>query len=168
MALHLWRDGHVWDGPRFAPIRVEKRIELRGGSTALRASYTLTNTGGEAVSTRFGVETNWGLLGGNGPTAWYEIPGRLDHPPLDSKGETSEVNRVRLVLGWLGMEIELRWSRPATLWHFPVETISNSEAGFERIYQGSCVMPVWEVYLAPSERWQVEMECILGDITTPQ
>jgi len=29
-------------------------------------------------------------------------------------------------------------------------------------------MPVWEVYLAPSERWQVEMECILGDITTPQ
>ena len=162
MALHLWRDGHVWDGPRFAPLRVEKRIELRAGSTTLRASYTLSNPGGEAVSVRFGVETNWGLLGGNGPTAYYEIPG-ADHLPLDSKGEVPEVSRARLVLGWLDMGIGLRWSRPATLWHFPVETISNSEAGFERIYQGSCVMPVWEVRLAPGESWQVEMECDLGE-----
>ena len=108
------------------------------------------------------METNWGLLGGNGPTAFYEIPGQPDHPPLDSAGETAEVSRVRLVLGWLDMGIELCWSCPATLWRFPIETISNSEAGFERIYQGSCVMPVWEVNLAPGEVWQVEMDFILG------
>ena len=162
LVLHLRRDGHVWDGPRFAPIRVDKRVELRGGSAILRASYTLTNPGEEAASTRFGMETNWGLLGGNGPTAVYEIPGQPDHPPLDSAGETAEVSRVRLVLGWLDMGIELCWSCPATLWRFPIETISNSEAGFERIYQGSCVMPVWEVNLAPGEVWQVEMDFILG------
>ncbi|MDY7041933.1 MAG: alpha-amylase/4-alpha-glucanotransferase domain-containing protein [Chloroflexota bacterium] len=162
LALRLWRDGHVWDGPHFVPIRVEKRIETRGDSTALRVRYTLTNTGGEAIHTRFGVETNWGLLGGNGPTAHYEIPGQPDYLPLDSKGETEEVGRVRLVLGWLDMGIELSWARPATLWRFPIETISNSEAGFERIYQGSCVMPIWEIHLTPGESWQVEVDFALG------
>ncbi len=35
---------------------------------------------------------------------------------------------------------------------YPVETVSNSEAGFERVYQGSSILFRWPVSLAPGER----------------
>jgi alpha-amylase len=46
---------------------------------------------------------------------------------------------------------------PADLWYFPMETISNSEAGFERVYQGICVTPTWELQLEPGATWEVEL-----------
>jgi hypothetical protein len=30
---------------------------------------------------------------------------------------------------------------------FPIETVSNSEAGFERVYQGSCLTQRWPLKL---------------------
>jgi hypothetical protein len=40
----------------------------------------------------------------------------------------------------------------------PVETVSNSEAGFERVYQGSCLTVRWPLRLArgKSARFTVE------------
>ena len=35
---------------------------------------------------------------------------------------------------------------------YPVETVSNSEAGFERVYQGSCLTFRWPLRLAAGER----------------
>ena len=42
-------------------------------------------------------------------------------------------------------------SEPADAWWAPVETISNSEAGFERVYQGSGLLLSWPLALAPGE-----------------
>ena len=39
----------------------------------------------------------------------------------------------------------------ARLTWFPVETVSNSEGGFERVYQGSSLLFRWPVSLAPGE-----------------
>jgi hypothetical protein len=36
-----------------------------------------------------------------------------------------------------------------TFWRFPLETASQSEAGFERTYQGSVVAPVFALTLTP-------------------
>ena len=41
----------------------------------------------------------------------------------------------------------------ATLWRFPVETVSQSEAGFERVYQGSAIVPLWRITLKPGGKW---------------
>ncbi len=34
---------------------------------------------------------------------------------------------------------------------FPVETVSNSESGFERVYQGSCLIQRWPLALAAGQ-----------------
>ena len=34
---------------------------------------------------------------------------------------------------------------------YPVDTISNSEGGFERVYQGSSMLFRWPVSVAPAE-----------------
>jgi hypothetical protein len=38
-----------------------------------------------------------------------------------------------------------------------VETVSQSEAGFERVYQSSMVMPVWRISLLPGKTWDAEI-----------
>ncbi len=48
-------------------------------------------------------------------------------------------------------------SKPAELWWAPVETVSNSEGGFERVYQGLGILASWPLSLAPGARWSVTM-----------
>ena len=50
-----------------------------------------------------------------------------------------------------------RWSQPAGLWCFPIETVSQSEAGFEGVYQSSAVIPHWLVTADDSRRWEVRI-----------
>ncbi|MGA9593576.1 MAG: alpha-amylase/4-alpha-glucanotransferase domain-containing protein, partial [Candidatus Acidiferrales bacterium] len=38
-------------------------------------------------------------------------------------------------------------------WLAPIETVSESEDGFERIYQGSQILAVWPVELASGAQW---------------
>ena len=39
----------------------------------------------------------------------------------------------------------------ADAWWSPIETVSNSESGFERVYQGSSLLFSWPLRLAPGE-----------------
>jgi hypothetical protein len=43
------------------------------------------------------------------------------------------------------------------LWRAPVETVSQSESGFERVYQSSMVMPIWRLSLLPGKSWETEI-----------
>jgi len=38
-----------------------------------------------------------------------------------------------------------RTRRRPRWWIVPIETISQSEAGFERVYQGSAILAVWKI-----------------------
>ena len=42
------------------------------------------------------------------------------------------------------------------IWVALIETISESEEGFERVYQGSQILAVWPVQLMPSAKWSAE------------
>jgi hypothetical protein len=55
------------------------------------------------------------------------------------------------------MEIGLELSKAARFLWFPIETVSNSEAGFESIYQGSCLVCLWSLDLAPGASWDVQI-----------
>jgi hypothetical protein len=42
------------------------------------------------------------------------------------------------------------------LWIAPIETVSESEEGFERVYQGSQILALWPVQMLPSTNWTAE------------
>ena len=71
--------------------------------------------------------------------------------------ELEAVDDARLVVTWLNMEIGLELSKAARFLWFPIETVSNSEAGFESIYQGSCLVCLWSLDLAPGASWDVRI-----------
>jgi hypothetical protein len=130
----------------------------RDGSDELEIHYTLTNLERTPVQIRFGVEFNVGMLAGTAHDRYYEIEGRRPADPrLASIGEDRLISRVRLVDEWLGVEAALGFSLPATFWRFPIETVSLSESGFERLYQSSVLIPHWSLRLDARAEWVVEI-----------
>jgi len=160
VAVTLARDGHLWQSRDFCPLRIEKRILLRAASPDVEVRYTVENPCPRPIAAQFAIETSWALLGGNGPTAYGQVPGGEPFG-FNEPADLPPSEELLLRLGWLQMEIGLSFSPAAALWLFPLHTISNSEAGYERIYQGTCVLARWPLALAPGERWSVELQCRL-------
>lgn len=50
---------------------------------------------------------------------------------------------------WVGISVETRPDPVADAWWSPIETVSNSETGFERVYQGSGLLLSWPTRLEP-------------------
>jgi len=146
---------------------VTKTIEVPSTGTSLPVRYVVTNSGDATLALPFGVEFNFGLLSGHSDDAYYEIPGiELENDYLDSMGEVAGVREVSLFHEWFRFHVRLTFDRQATLWRMPIETISNSEGGFERGYQCSCLYPHWALRLEPGESWEVSMRIDLSDPET--
>jgi len=66
------------------------------------------------------------------------------HRPLEFRGEIDSP-RLALVDEWQRVKITLEARPQACWWIVPIETISQSELGFERVYQGSAILAVWKI-----------------------
>ena len=49
------------------------------------------------------------------------------------------------------LEVSTAIEPAADAWWAPIDTVSNSENGFERVYQGSALLLSWPIDLAPGE-----------------
>jgi alpha-amylase len=63
----------------------------------------------------------------------------------------------------VGVAVATTISKPAAAWWAPVETISNSESGFERVYQGSGLLLSWPLALPVDGTFTVRVR---HDVTT--
>jgi alpha-amylase len=153
-AVTLERDGNVAG----LGVRIRKDISLRRSEPDFLVRYEIANLSSEELNTSFGSEFNFSLLAGDAHDRYYDIPGHtLEKRHLASFGETNNVKQVSLVDEWQRLRLTLALSQPASLWRAPVETVSQSEAGFERVYQSSMVMPVWRISLLPGKTWETEI-----------
>lgn len=159
LVLEFVRNGTVKSNAGPIPLRLKKSVHIEGKSTKLKFTYQLENLHHTGVTLRFGSEMAYALLAGNAPDRYYRIN---DEKPQDAKlagtGSVENVTRVSLTDEWLGIQIILTSEKPATLWRFPIETVSLSEGGFERIYQASLVFYNWIIKLEPKKPWVVTLE----------
>ena len=102
------------------------------------------------------IEWTTTMLGGGGnPAAWWEVAG--ERGTHDGAGSAEAVTTLAQGNTFIGISIETTVSVPATAWWAPVETISNSEGGVERAYQGSGLLLSWPLAIGPGERWSVSV-----------
>jgi len=153
------RDGFASiDGVRH-PLSVETEIAVGGGrlDPSLRWTTTVTNTGQRELDARLGSEWACTMLGGGGnPQAWWDVG--VERTGHDGTGAAADVAALGQGNSWLGLEVETSVRPAADAWHAPIETVSNSEAGFERVYQGGALLLSWLVRLAPGESWSATIE----------
>ncbi len=139
-------------------VELKKRYSLTAGVAAIHVEYEIINRGPERVQCLFGSEMNFTMLAGYADDRFYYVPGRtIDDPRLASRGEWTDVTEMGMMDRWLQIDLHLRWTAPGIVWRYPVETVSLSEEGFERVYQNSCLMPLWPIELKPSDRWNVKL-----------
>ena len=143
-----------WDDVEGVGVLVMKEIE-----PVAKDSFTVdyrieNNTVGEEGSNvhLFAVELNLMLPCCDGPACLYEFNLPLNVNVTDiglaSTGEIGAIEKLQVVDRFRGVMMGIDISMPVRLWRFPVYTVSLSEAGFERIYQGSCLVFLTQVDLS--------------------
>jgi len=151
LQVYLEREGTLQlpQGP--CGIRLEKSVALARNDGSLHINYRFVNTGSAAIDTLLAGEWNINLLGGgHNEAAYYHIEGRdIADLHLDSSGEITEITRLIMGNRQLGIELELELDRPLTIWRYPVESVSNSEGGLEKVYQCSCVVILLPLMIDP-------------------
>jgi alpha-amylase len=133
-------------------LRIERRLAVGGGRLDpwLEAETIVTNVGDVAIGGRLGVEWNVMLLGGGGnPQAWWEVAGR--RTAHDAAATSRDVSSLAQGNDWLGVRVDTTVVPALDAWIAPIETISNSESGFEAVYQGSCLLLSRPVDLRPGD-----------------
>ncbi len=148
-------DGH--------PIQIRKTITLEANSPILDVHYVLEELP-EGVPLHFAVEINLAAMAGHAEGRHYSATTGQRLGMLDARLDLTEADGLTLSDDWLDLAVGLRWSRPAALWCFPIETVSQSEGGFEGVYQSSAVIPRWTVTGDASRRWEVRIRWSLDAI----
>jgi len=143
------------------PVQLTKTLVIPINEEQLIVRYRIENKGQTRLQTRFGCEWNFNLLGGGAnEQAYYGIDGHeLANGHFDSTGEVPGVRSFHIGNSWIQQDIGFALSDEATLWRFSIDTVTGSEAGFERTHQGSCLTLLWPLLLEAGQSWQVEIQC---------
>lgn len=151
--VQMQRNGNAWG----IPITITKAVTLTSGNDRMSITYLLEGLPHDRAL-HFGIEMNFaGLPAGADDRYFSDIDGnRLAQ--LAEKLDLYDCRFLSLSDRWLGLDVSLGIDRPSGVWAFPVETVSQSEAGFELVHQSVCVQPHWIVNPDADGRWAVQIE----------
>ncbi len=160
--LQLSRDGNVWG----LPVRITKALTIEAGQPLLQIVYLLEGLP-RGRQLHMALEWNFaGMPSGAEDRYFYNANAdKLGH--LGSQLDLHNTQHLGLIDQWQGLDVLIGLSRPASIWTFPIETVSQSEAGFELVHQSVCVMPHWLVQADAEGRWSVQMQLRITASRTP-
>ncbi len=137
------------ENPGGYPCSIQKSISVSGAR--IDVTYRLRWTGDEKLDGRWAVQWNLALTAGDAPDRYFHLTGA---PALASRGSVDGLLSIAMTDAWAGVGLHLGWSQGAHVGWGPVETVSISEDGFERIYQGTALLLAWPVALEPGREWE--------------
>ena len=145
-AIQLKRTGSVVDNQ----VELAKTVQLLEEADGLQIAYRIKNQSDIPLTALFAPEFNFAFLAGNSPDRYYRDDAGMDKQPLNSAGRSLNAKIFSLMNEAENFAVHFTFDHPTEVWRYPVETVSQSEGGFERVYQSSCVLPVYRLSLNPS------------------
>ncbi|MFN3966382.1 MAG: alpha-amylase/4-alpha-glucanotransferase domain-containing protein [Endomicrobiia bacterium] len=123
--LKLSREGIVWVKDERVPIKIEKSIKLLEKS-GIFVFYKISTSLEKKVNLIFAPEMNFSF-------SYFKEEDIFEgRTKIWSRGDDT-----------FKIKLNIEFSEEHTLWTFPIETVSLSEGGFEKTYQGICVLPLF-------------------------
>ena len=154
----LSRRGSIWINKIARPLEIQKSLTFDPHLPKIELAYAIKNLHHEPLSLHFGMEFVFALLAGKEANRRYHFSGReVADCTLSSIGAVASVESVELLDDWLGLKITLTAPLAHAIWRFPIETVSQSEAGFDRVYQSSVVFPNWKIELSGHDDWNTKL-----------
>jgi alpha-amylase len=135
----LTRQGHIRMDEADHPLVLKKRVTVPPRGKKVTITYQLVNRSSRMLAFLFGSELNLNLKDAH----------------VNRVGEVEGVRRFSVTDPAFRLRVSLSFSHPARLWYFPLETLSDSERGLERTYQGVNITSLWQLALSAGKRWQV-------------
>jgi alpha-amylase len=103
---------------------------------------------------RLEIELNLGLHVAEAADRFVEVEGlRADPPHFAARARHDAVTRVGYVDAWAGRRLDVWFDRKGALERAPIETVSQSESGAERVFQGIEARHSFAVALEPGKPW---------------
>jgi alpha-amylase len=148
-ALHLQASAAL-QLPGEPVLGIEKTVTLEAGVRGFDLTLRYVNLSEVALRAWAGVELLINLLAGHAVDRYVLLEGE---PPadafLDGTGDHAAARGIVLVDEWRGVRVAFELDRPLTICRYPLETVSLSEAGAERNFQGSVLVIVTPLDLPP-------------------
>ena len=126
-------------GRRSVLVRMAKSFRVSASVPELALNLTLTGEA-SAIDLLLVVEANLGLPGG-------VADGSVAGLPLDRPADLGPRTEVALRQPVADVEYRLQLPRGGRAWYYPIETVNNSDSGYERIVQGACLLAVQPVHI---------------------
>jgi hypothetical protein len=82
--------------------------------------------------------------------------------PVRSTGMRGDVKGFRVEESYSNVAVDWLFNESIDLWYYPVETISLSEQGIERLYQGTCFLFVVNLDLRDGKQIAFKMRLAEG------
>jgi alpha-amylase len=134
-------------------LALKKTLEC-GREPRFQVDYELAGLGPEPAVGLYGCEFNLNLFSDQDDQRYYSCPETGHRREVAETGSEEHVTTFELVNEPDRLTTVFTFSRPVAAWFYPLMTVSQSEDGFERTYQGSSLL-----FLIPLELAQGEKLC---------
>ena len=159
MFITLARDGQVMVGQQKRLVRIDKRYWLRPNDPTVALEYQISNRYKEPIRARFAVEMNFNI-DSRTTNQRYITAGDRRRIGMHRVGQKENVSEVGLYWEDLGAKAEIRCSEPASLFFFPVYSPARTIHGYDRGFQGVCILLAWEVELWGAEKKRFDLSLV--------
>ncbi len=160
----LLRNGTVRNGDRHHAVRITKSFLCDPVTERIDVTYELSTTDHSEFNCRFAIENNFTFQAGHADDRYLLIDSRRPQESfLDSVGAHPESHRITMVDEWRGLAVAVSARESAEIWHHPIYTVSLSEGGFEKVYQGTTLVHLFALNLS-SQPTRLSLTLLAGTI----
>ena len=152
----MTREGNAWG----VPLKITKGATLSPGRNQLELAWLIEGLPQDGTM-HFATEFNFAGLPDGQDDRYYSA---FDGTKLGDLGEKLQVDDamgISLADHWLGVDLSLSLDQPAKIFAYPVQSVSQSESGFESVHQACCVVTGWIVRGDSDGRWSTRMRLSL-------
>lgn len=157
--VQMSRNGNAWQ----VPLKITKGVTMSAGDSTVEIAYLIEGLPQDR-DFHFAVEFNLAGLPAGAEDRYFCHSGNATDGPKNKLGDfgqsldLQQQNDLHLIDEWLGLDIGLNANRPTNIWTYPVESVSQSEGGFELVHQAVAVLPHWLVRADEQGRWSVTLK----------
>jgi 4-alpha-glucanotransferase len=137
-------------------VRLAKVVSIEADSPVLTIRYTLDGLP-RGQRLHFAVEFNFAGMAAGEENRYFTYDGETKAGQLQMLQDRQHAEKIGLVDEWLGLEVTLLSTRPAGFWAFPIQTVSQSEGGYELVHQSTAVLPHWLLEPDSQGHWETTL-----------
>lgn len=163
--VSMIRNGHVWQGDFHCPVKLEKVVTFPKQGNVIGLEYRIIQNDLEIMPVKFGVEFDFNLLAPDAEDRYVEIDGaKPESFHLGATNETVQASRIAFIDEYRQLGIQIEADRAGRIWRMPIHTVSLSEGGFEKVFQGNCTLFLFGKALSSGEEFKIGFRLFTGPL----